>query len=314
MQKTKLSYLSIRIILGTLFFSMFLQILVINVFPANASEEVGKYEIKMYLDGPFTGKTTITRESSSESISTYFGTYSDVMVTSYSKIKLEHSSKGYVEVKNWKSYSNEDEGVIKSESSWSFHLEGYESATFVMKFEYGEFRVIRNTETAYEESYTQRYYEDGTLEEVVSCRDNAALENENEKVSTDAGTFTCHRIKTTYFEDNDYSGYSITWITEDDAKLIQQESYDENNDLTMTMKLTDDNPFEMMLPFLIIFGIIAIGGVVAFYFWRKKKRTTPEYRSPRTASWRRPAESSVPLRNNWHPCIHCGFSLMRGDK
>ncbi|MHA1449093.1 MAG: hypothetical protein ACTSP4_06695, partial [Candidatus Hodarchaeales archaeon] len=163
--------MKVRTNLLMIFISAAILLQVIIGCNAQSTEIIGYYEVTMYIDGAFTGRTTISRHSISESITTYFGTYSGVTRTSRSDTKLSHSSNGYVKIINWNTYTDQQHNIIKSESTWTVRISGYQQVTFTSVYEYGNYTVLQNTDTLYEETYTRRYYDNGVLDKIVECRD-----------------------------------------------------------------------------------------------------------------------------------------------
>lgn len=256
----------------------------LNVIPiSDATKEfLGQYNITIYIDGPFLGTTTISELSSESSLTTFFGTFDIKTIIHYSDVRISHSSKGYVSISAWNSYIDNGGNLIKSESTWALHISGYQEVTIQMTYEYGNYQILTDTETEYIESYTQRYYEDGSLQETVECRDVMRVETVESK-TTEAGTFDCTCIKTIYYENEIDTGYSLIWITED-GTIIQNQAYDEHGSILMEMILISDSepsrfPFEVI--FLVIF---VIGGILmvlmVFYIYRKRlSPSVPSYQS-----------------------------------
>ena len=275
----------------------------LNIIPTSGAikEFRGQYNITAYLDGPFSGTTTISQESSDSSLTTFFGTFVIKNIIHYSNVKLSHSSKGYVSISAWNSYIDDAGNIVKSESTWALHISGYQEVTVQMTYEYGNYQILSNTETIYEESYSQRYYEDGVLQESVECRDRMEVETE-EKKTTKAGTFDCIRIKTTYYENEINAGYSLIWITEE-GTLIQNQVYDEHGSISMELSLISESepkPFPIEVLFLIV---IAIGGgviLIGFYIYRK--RLAPSV----------PSSQSMIKVDTTYPktCPYCGSPVM----
>jgi len=258
-------------------------------------EFIGQYNITAYIDGPFSGEATISRDSTASSITTFFGTFSLKHVTHYSDVRLSHTSQGYVSVSNWNSYIDDGGNLVKSESTWSFHVSGYQETTTTMAFEYGNYIVLENSESIYEESYTQRYYEDGSFQESVECRDILQLETVESK-TTDAGTFECARIRTRYYENDFLGGYSLTWVTEE-GTLIHTQSYDEYGSILMDISLiSESEPIDPMFIGLILVSIVVVGGLIAFFIIRRR-------RSPSSSSFQSMTRPSI---NYTKSCPQCG--------
>lgn len=301
---------------GIRVFFLYILILVysLNVIPilGATNELIGQYEITAYIDGPFSGTTAISQTSSDTSLTTSFGTFSIEYVTHYSDFRMSHSSQGYVSVSNWNYYIANGGDLVKSESTWSLHISGYQEDTVTMTYEYGNYQTLSDTESIYEESYTQRYYEDGSLQESVECRDVMELETVESKI-TRAGTFECARIKTAYYENELYVGYSLIWITED-GTLVENQAYDENGSISMKMSLISESepapfPFEVLLLVVPVIGAI----VIVFYIYRRRTSTTiPSYQSMTRLgnSYTKTCPSCGSLVSPFHKfCERCGEKL-----
>lgn len=198
------------------------------------------YELTLYLDNKaFTGTTSLSF-SSFPSVSTQFGTYSSVTMSSFSDCTLNYSSSNYIVISNWNSYyDNENSNLIKSENTWFVHVSGYQQATLTMMFEYGSYNVVADNTSVYEETYTQCYYEDGVLQETLQCEDITSFD-EIQTISIDAGTFECIRMRTVNYEGilkpNEFVGYSLVWIDKN-GSLIKESAFDEQGSLSLSMIL-----------------------------------------------------------------------------
>ncbi|MHA1448981.1 MAG: hypothetical protein ACTSP4_06120, partial [Candidatus Hodarchaeales archaeon] len=131
--------------------------------------------------------------------------------------------------------------------------------------EYGNYTVLQNTDTLYEETYTRRYYDNGVLDKIVECRDVLTAEGEIEKNGV-----KCFKLRTNSYENNVYDGYSLTYIDEE-GNLVQQDSYDSSNNIVFKIKLVSNDGFLLVLIVSAILLIVVIG-VVAFIFYYTKKR------------------------------------------
>jgi hypothetical protein len=167
-----------------------------------------------------------------------------------------------------------------------------------MIYEYGDYQVLTDTESVYEESYGQRYYEDGYPIDTVLCRDVMELETVESKV-TKAGTFECARIRTTYFENEYYYGYSLTWITEE-GTFVQLLSYDENGSISMEMSLVSETePFNPLFIIFIVAIIIIGGGGLVIYFYKRRSSPSIHTYEPRIS----------PSKSLTKRCRNCGVAI-----
>ncbi|TFF86733.1 MAG: hypothetical protein EU551_00635 [Promethearchaeota archaeon] len=231
---------------------------------AQSDEYLGNSEYTFYLDGAFTGEAERTLAYTTQSITTYFGTFENVSIVTRTDLKVTHSSKGYFEIKDSKSYYDEDFNLIMSQSTWNLRVSGYVQTSWVSKYEYGNYQVLQDTNTTYEETYDLRYYEDGSYQESTFCRDLTIFEL-IENISVPAGTFECLRTKTTFYEDYSYEGYGRSWI-DAEGWTIQQKTWDVSNDLWAEIKLISKTPSEQIpgFNFSIVFLLIAVMGIVIF--------------------------------------------------
>lgn len=191
---------------------------------------VGNYKYTYHISGvgTYSGTRDWYRYGSNDSITTFFGTYSPLNVIERSDFKLQGSN-GYIQVTDEISYSDLDHNPRKSESTWSLHLSGYQQVSWTDKYEYGNYVVLTNTATVYEETYTQRYYHNGALEETTSCHDITTVET-MENITIDLGTFECVRADIESYENGNYYGHGLAWFLED-GTLIRQKQYDDSDDL-----------------------------------------------------------------------------------
>ncbi|TFG05279.1 MAG: hypothetical protein EU536_02555 [Promethearchaeota archaeon] len=215
------------------------------------------------------------RSETSAAISTYFGSYQNLILVKSSTVKLEHSYKGSIEISGDTAYYDQNYYLIKSESRWKIRLTGYYPEEFTVKYEYGNYEIQTNTPTVFEETYTIRFYVNGYLKETASCRDYAVYETQ-EMIVIEAGSFLCDRIKTNFYKNSVYLGYSRIWVDTNDGTLIKQESYDKNNHLTRSVlllsKVKPVSSWEIAAWVLGALGIV-IGG---YAIYTKNKSRIPE--------------------------------------
>jgi hypothetical protein len=152
-----------------------------------------------------------------------------------------------------------------------------------------------------------RYYEDGSLQESVECRDLVELEAAESK-TTEAGTFECARLRTTYYENSIYAGYSLAWV-EEDGTLILNQVYDENGAKSVELILKSESAPTNQTLILLILGIIVIGGGgVAFYIYRKRSSTSysSQYHQSMTRSVYNTTNIARPANDITNICPQCG--------
>lgn len=228
-----------------------LSISLVYVTPVSAQTGVfqGRYDISMDLEGiSLQGEFDIYQYNSTDFLETYFGNYSPYYVTHRSDYRLESSSSGYIDVSNQYTYSNAAGKIFISETTYALRLDGYQQVTYWAWYEYGNFVTITNNVSLYEETYTERYYEDGIFQESVEYHEYTFLEMENEsmyieEVTVDAGVYDCFVLDYYLFEgidtnitdpedyDNYYQGGSLTWVDTEEGHLVQQWQYDENDEI-----------------------------------------------------------------------------------
>lgn len=225
------------------------------------------------ISGAFVGKTTLTETAVNESLTTFFGTYDIETKTSQSDFRLEHNL-GYIGLEDIASYYDSNSILRKSETTYRIRLDGYQSVTYTTSYEYSTPSIIENSATVYDRTYTQRYYEDGALEETTFCRDITTM-GDDENVTVPAGTFECGCLMTYYYEGGVLMGHSDVWI-DADGTLIKQEQYDESDDLTGSLVLLSQPNTAlfsaMTIPLAgLMIGVVALVGVV---FYRRRRKTT----------------------------------------
>ena len=123
---------------------------------AQQGEFIGRYDYTLRLEGiELQCDLELYQYLSNESLETYFGTYSQQYVTHRPNYRLESSGSGYIDVSNHHSYSSLDGDLIKSETTYSLHLSGYQEVTFTSMYEYGNYDTITDNDTLFEETYTE---------------------------------------------------------------------------------------------------------------------------------------------------------------
>ncbi len=243
----------------------------------------GEYEFTTYISGisgAFVGTTTLSETAVNESLTTYFNTYDIETKTSQSDFRLEHNL-GYIGLEDIVSYYDSNSILRKSETTYLIRLDGYQSVTYSTSYEYSTPSIIENSDTVYDRMYTQRYYEDGYLEEITDCRDITTL-GATENITVPGGTFECACFTTDYHEDGIFTGYTDIWVDED-GTLIQQEQYDEDFDLVASIVLLSqpntglaDLALSSITTGAIVVTGVAVVGIVIYFRRRKPK---PKYSS-----------------------------------
>lgn len=231
---------------------------------------MGTYEYTYSISGvgTLTGSRDWYRRDSNESITTYYGTYSPLHIIERSDFRLE-GSKGYIRVTDEVSISDRNHNLRKSESQWSLHLSGYQQASWTATYEYGNYVVLQNTETVYQESYTQRYYEDQILQETTQCLDTTSFET-IENITIERGRFECAVFKVVMRENGAYAGYGKAWIDVEDGVLIRQRQYDSNDALVVEIVVTS-LPSEQSWGTVIVLAVVAVGGLAVVYSLFKRR-------------------------------------------
>jgi hypothetical protein len=298
-----------RFLLGmTVLFVGVLSVTLVTVTPVSAQtmDFVGSYEMTMYLpEMELTGEMDVYNYIDNGSLQTFFGTYSPFRVTHRPDYRLNTPNDGldgYIGISDQNSYANADGDLVKSETTYSIRLDGYQQVTYTSTYEYGNYNTITNNATLFEETYTERYYEDGDFIESAEYHeytfllmDDGAVRLTNETV--DAGEFECIVLDTYTFlgidtditvsEDWDYyQGGPMVWIDTNEGHMVIQRQYDEYNALIGELSLTslvDPNP-----PLIggggIDSSLLLIGGsagaviIVGAVVMKMRSSPTPEYR------------------------------------
>ncbi|OLS26774.1 MAG: hypothetical protein ThorAB25_21000 [Candidatus Thorarchaeota archaeon AB_25] len=268
---------------------------------------LGKYNYWLDLEGIILeGEMETYEYYSNESLQTYFETYHSHYFIHRPDYRLSSEDSGYIDISNQYSYTAINGKLVKSEVTYSYHLSGYQEVTFAPMYEYGNHSTITNNDTLFEETYTERYYEDGVFIESKDFHEYSFLITEEdgslftENVTVEAGEYECFMIDTFVFEgistdfgDSDswdyYQGGSRAWIDLEDGYLIQQWQYDENDDVIVKITLMSMEEPSSPPPFLgdvdptlLIVGGGSIGlAVVAIIIMvsRRGRETTMDYYS-----------------------------------
>lgn len=240
----------------------------------------GTYEFTMYIsgiNGAFVGTTTMSETTTNENISTYFGDYHIVSISSQSDCHLNHDF-GYIGLEDDATYYDSSSIRRKSEVTFLIRLDGYQRVTYTATSEYSSPHIIENSDTVFDRTYVQRNYEDGVFQESVTCRDTTYL-GDNETVTVEAGMFDCVCLITYFYEDAIFTGYSEVFV-DDDGNIIEQNQYDESDDLVGSLELLSlpPEPITIMFSSMTIPLIGLITGVVAligFALWRSRRKHNP---------------------------------------
>lgn len=226
---------------------------VLCILPASAQGRgfMGKYNYTLTLEGiELEGEFTIYETYSNESLQTFFNTYNTHYIIHRPDYRLQSEDSGYIDIIDQYSYTNINGKLVKSETTYSFHLEGYQQFTVTTMYEYGYYNTITDNETLFEETYTEIYYEDGMYVESVDYHEYTFLLMDDEVTphTDEVGGYECYVLDTFVFEglytdignpdDWDYyQGGPCVWVDVDNGVLVQQWQYDENNEIVAEINL-----------------------------------------------------------------------------
>ncbi|MFW9994201.1 MAG: zinc-ribbon domain-containing protein [Candidatus Odinarchaeota archaeon] len=209
-------------------FSSVLQVSTASVTAPTGS--TNRYEFTItYLDIEFTGITEISRTETTNSLTTYFGTYPNVAISTWTDTELTSTDGGYLELTNCSYYYDQQGYLRKRHYTWLTHLSGYQPAAYTMEYEYGNYNMTQLTESAHEETYTRRYYENGEFVETTECRD-LVVAAVPEEIDVPAGNFYCDSVQISKSENGTSKGHLLEW-TNSNGILVQQIQVDENGNL-----------------------------------------------------------------------------------
>lgn len=267
----------ISLMLIVFFLSSFYFFLISPVY-ANESEYLGTFKMEMYLNGySYEGNFERIRTETNDNLTTYFGTYFNVTKITRSYLTLSNPNSGYLEIYDDISSYDETHNLRQSNSTWKLRMTGYQKVTIRSSYEYGNYNVLQDTETTYEETYTRRYYENGVFDKSTSCRDLLTLED-SENITVTAGTFNCTTYKLRSYEGGSYEGYSMIWL-DDEGFLIKQSQYDDSNNLYVVISLVSKTRASLESPlipgfniFLVLFTIILIGTAAMLSKFQKHRK------------------------------------------
>jgi hypothetical protein len=281
---------------------------------AQQGEFQGTYDMWMDLSGiDLDAEIHIYHYNSTDSLDTFFGTYTPYYVSYRPDYRLQSDSSGYIDISDQRSYSNANGDLIRSETTYTVRLSGYQQVTFTSMYEYGEYVTLTDNATLYEETYLERYYEDGLYVDSTYYHEYTFLAMDyyddvyTEWVTVDAGDFHCFILDNYAFEGigtdiNDpgdwdyYVGGYVAWIDLDEGHLVKQRQYDEYDDVVGEMSLKSliapAQPLfsgNMTTTLLIAGGAIgAVALVGAVLFMRSRRRSEPMYPpapSPPSVEW-----------------------------
>jgi hypothetical protein len=278
---------------------------------AQQGEFQGTYDMWMDLSGiELEAEIHIYRYNSTDSLETYFGTYTPYHVSYRPNYRLQSDSSGYIDISNQRSYSNANGDLIRSETTYTVRLSGYQQVTFTSMYEYGEYVTLTDNATLYEETYLERYYEDGAYVSSTYYHEYTFLamdyddEVYTEWVTVDAGDFYCIVLDNYVFEGTDtdidnpddwdyYQGGYLAWIDLDEGHLVKQRQFDEYDDIVGSMSLKSlDAPAQQLLggdmaTMLLIAGggIGAVAVVGAVLFVRSRRRSEVMYPPAPSVEW-----------------------------
>lgn len=261
-----------RFIVFVITINLFFNILLSSSFATN-KEFCGLYEYRRLVAGYWMEDTVQNyRLETSDTISTFFGSYDIVIISKHSNIKLEHSKKGYIEILDDTGYYDQNHHLIKSESYWKIRLEGYYREEHTITYEYGNYVTLTDTPTIFEETYTTRFYIDGDLEEVISCRDYSVYETQ-EMVSIEAGDYFCDRIRTDFYENSVFKGYMTLWFDIKDGFLIKEMVYGTSSNLQLSFILISKTKpvYAWEIATWVLGALGAVIGTYAIYTKKKSR-------------------------------------------
>ena len=271
---SKMEYRKSLIVIAVLWIGVLtISLACVTPISAQEGEFIGRYDYTMTLAGiPLKGEIEMYRYVSNDSFQTYFGTYGSHFVSHRSNYRLEREGSGYIDFSNQQAYTSMDGDLVKSETTYSVHLSGYQQVTIAAMHEYGNYTTITDNATLFEETYTERYYEDGDFIESTDYHEytflatflNGSIYTTN--VTVDAGEFECLLLYTYLFEGFDtdiddfdweyYLGSSDIYIDIEEGHLVQQEQFDEEWDLVAELYLIslEDTRSSGIDPTLILIG------------------------------------------------------------
>jgi hypothetical protein len=255
---------------------------------------------------PYSGETTVYY-SSIGSLSTFFGTFSNVDILGYSDFTLTHPTEGFITYSNWINYHDEHGNTIKAERIQTNNYTNYLETPISTMSEYGYYQVIEDSETIREKKYTQRYYIDGDLLEVNDCRYNRNFLNTEVVTSLSGMEFDCNHYETSVYSNNSLSSYTLMWWNDEYDALVKLERYKSNNTLIMTMILSNFSDYALysIIGFIFSLGIIGLPILLLYMFVRNKKKKTILSRS----GYMKCSRCGVSLEYMGKYCFYCGNEL-----
>jgi hypothetical protein len=282
---------------------------IIGVTPVKAQigEFIGIYDYTLNLEGmELSGEMEMYQYQLNETIETYYGTYNPTTVIHRPDFRLETSSSNYIDILDQNSYSNVEGDLVLSETTYSIHLAGYQQVTYTATYEYGDYDTVTNNATLLEETYTERYYEDGVFVESVIYHDYTYLvmddsEAMTDSVTVDAGVFDCFILDLYSFEGLDtdiddlddwdfYQGGSLVWVDLEDGHLVQQWQFDEYNDIVAEISLKsleDPRPSGGTIdsPLILVGGGAGAAILIAAGVARSRRGGSSDYHDVTPVEW-----------------------------
>lgn len=274
---------------------------------ARSTVDLAKYEVKIYVNGtPFTGLTTFYSGSTS-SLTTFFGTFSAIQILGYSDFTLSHPVEGSITLSNWISYSDEQSNTLKSEKIQFYNLTGSPELNLSTMSEYGHYQVVRESDTFFEKTYTERYHVNGVLQEINNCRYNRSFQSIETITSLSGREFECNHYRTSIHSNNTLSGYTLWWWNNEHGALVRLERYNGNGTLMMIMILStfSNDPMVSILGFLIISGIFILPFMILALSMHSRVKKFILFRS----DYLKCSECGAPVEYNGKYCIYCGNEL-----
>lgn len=278
-----------------------LSLLYMTPVGAQQGDFLGRYDVTQQIVGiELTAQVDMYRSMSNTTLSTYYGDYNPHYVTSRPDYRLQSESQGYIDISDQYSYSNANGDLVKSTTTYTIRLSGYQQVTFISTFEFGNYVTLTDNDTLYEEAYTERYYEDGVYQTTTEYHEYTFLMLDGSSLRTEtitvpAGEFECFLLDNYVFEGfatditnpdswDYYQGGYLVWLDLDDGAMIRQWQYDEYDDVVaemelVTLALPGQNLLGGNTTLLLVAGGGAAAVVVVAALIMRSRRSEPSYPS-----------------------------------
>jgi hypothetical protein len=250
------------------------------ITPASAQGRgfMGKYSYTLTLEGiDLEGEFSLYETYSNGSLETFFDSYDAHYIVHRPDYRLQSEGSGYVDIMDQYSYTSISGKLIRSETTYSIHLTGYQQVIVTSMYEYGNYYTITDNETLFEETYTGVYYEDGVYVESVDYHEYTFLimENESAVLTEEVGGYECIVLDTYTFEGFDtdidepsdwdyYQGGQLVWIDTENGYLVQQWQFDEYDDIVariLLLSMDEPNTPPPLFGGSVDFRLVIVGGV-----------------------------------------------------